>query len=119
MELDPTTLIATGAIVIFLTQQAKRWVAVDFLPLVAVVLGIGIQLANDLALAADPVTSGSIWLTIVTGAGVGMVAGGAYDLAGRTKTDIPPATLDVPDNWLPAELVAPVTGAEDGVLPPA
>ena len=51
-DLDPTALIASGAIVIFLTQQAKRWVMPDFLPLVALAFGIIIQLVNDLALTA-------------------------------------------------------------------
>lgn len=100
LDLDPTALIASGIIVVFLTQQARRWIASDFLPLVAVAIGIIVQLLNDLALASDPVTAATIWLTVVKGAGVGMVAGGAYDLAGRAGSDIPPAQITVDDTWL-------------------
>lgn len=81
VEIDPATLIASGAIVVFLTQQAKRWVPTDFLPLVALLLGIAIQVTNDVALATEAVNTASVWLSIVTGAGVGMAAAGAYDLA--------------------------------------
>ena len=99
MNLDPTALIASGAIVIFLVQQAKRWVPTDFLPLVALALGVVVQVVNDLALggAAD---GASVWTSVVVGAGVGMAAAGAYDLAGRASTSIPPATITVDDSWL-------------------
>ena len=49
MNLDPTTLITSGAIVIFLVQQLRRWLPTDFLPLAALVIGIGVQVVNDLA----------------------------------------------------------------------
>lgn len=99
MNLDPTALITSGAIVIFLVQQAKRWVPTDFLPLVALALGVVVQVVNDLALggAADGAT---VWTSVVVGAGVGMAAAGAYDLAGRASTSIPPATITVDDSWL-------------------
>lgn len=115
-NLDPTALIASGAIVIFLTQQAKRWIPSDFLPLVAFALGIAVQLINDLALTTDGSSPATVWVSIVVGAGVGMAAAGVYDLAGRTKTDIPPATINVDDSWLPAE-TPPIFGAEPGVVP--
>lgn len=115
--LDPIALITTGAIVIFLTQQAKRWVATDFLPLIAVVIGVAIQLVNDWALAAEPLAKGDWWTTIVVGAGVGMAAAGVYDLAGRTSTEIPPAELNVDDSWLLEAEAPPIWGAEDGVVP--
>lgn len=104
MDLDSTTLIASGAIVIFLTQQAKRWVPSDFLPLLALVLGVVVQLVNDLALATGPASSASVWTSAVVGAGVGMAAAGVYDLAGRTKTEIPPATIQLDDTWDAATL---------------
>ena len=99
MNLDPTTLITSGAIVIFLVQQLRRWLPTDFLPLAALVIGIGVQVVNDLALGgrADGAT---IWTSIVVGAGIGMAAAGAYDLAGRASTTIPPATITVDDTWL-------------------
>ena len=99
MNLDPTTLITSGAIVIFLVQQLKRWLPTDFLPLAALVIGIAVQVVNDLALGgrADGAT---IWTSIVVGAGIGMAAAGAYDLAGRASTTIPPATITVDDTWL-------------------
>ena len=99
MNLDPTTLITSGAIVIFLVQQLRRWLPTDFLPLAALVIGIAVQVVNDLALGgrADGAT---IWTSIVVGAGIGMAAAGAYDLAGRASTTIPPATITVDDTWL-------------------
>ena len=101
-DLDPTALIASGAIVIFLTQQAKRWVMPDFLPLVALAFGIVIQLVNDLALTADPITAATVWTSIVIGAGVGMAAAGAYDLAGRTAATPPPAQIIVDETYIPS-----------------
>ena len=101
-DLDPTALIASGAIVIFLTQQAKRWVMPDFLPLVALAFGIIIQLVNDLALTADPITAATVWTSIVIGAGVGMAAAGAYDLAGRTAGTPPPAQIIVDETYIPS-----------------
>lgn len=101
-DLDPTALIASGAIVIFLTQQAKRWIMPDFLPLVALAFGIIIQLVNDLALTADPITAATVWTSIVIGAGVGMAAAGAYDLAGRTAGTPPPAQIIVDETYIPS-----------------
>lgn len=101
-DLDPTALIASGAIVIFLTQQAKRWIMPDFLPLVALAFGIIIQLVNDLALTADPITAATVWTSIVVGAGVGMAAAGAYDLAGRTAGTPPPAQIIVDETYIPS-----------------
>lgn len=101
-DLDPTALIASGAIVIFLTQQAKRWIMPDFLPLVALAFGIIIQLVNDLALTADPITAATVWTSIVIGAGVGMAAAGAYDLAGRTAGTPPPAQIVVDETYIPS-----------------
>lgn len=101
-DLDPSALITSGAIVIFLTQQAKRWVGSDFLPLIALVFGIIIQLVNDLALTADPITSATVWTSIVVGAGVGMAAAGAYDLAGRTAGTPPPAQIIVDETYIPS-----------------
>lgn len=98
MNLDPVALITSGAIVIFLVQQAKRWVPTDFLPLVALVLGVVVQLVNDLALGG-PATSASIWTSVVVGAGIGMAAAGTYDLAGRAGATIPPATITLDDTW--------------------
>lgn len=83
MNFNPADLIAGGLIVIFLTQQAKRWIPADYIPLIAVGFGIIIQLINDWALAVEPMARGDWWMTIVTGIGVGMVAGGTYDIAGR------------------------------------
>ena len=100
--IDPQTLIASGAIVIFLTEQAKRVVPTQWLPLVALFFGIVIQLVNDLALATEAASSGSVWLSIVTGAGVGMVASGAYDLASRTKSEVPPANILVTEDYVPS-----------------
>ena len=77
-DLDPAALIASGAIVIFLTQQAKRWIMPDFLPLVALAFGI------------------------IIGAGVGMAAAGAYDLAGRTAATPPPAQIIVDETYIPS-----------------
>ena len=96
--IDPLTLITSGAIVVFLVQQAKRWVPSDFLPLAALALGVALQLVNDIALSTEPVTAASVWLTIVTGAGVGMAAGGTYDLAGRVA-----ASESTPRRALPAD----------------
>lgn len=96
MELDPTTLIASGVIVIFLVEQLKRWVPTTLLPLVSIAVGVAVQLVNDWALAADALTRADVWVTILTGAGVGMVASGAYDVAGRFGTKIPPATIELP-----------------------
>ena len=101
-DLDPSALIASGAIVIFLTQQAKRWIMPDFLPLVALAFGIIIQLVNDLALTADPITAATVWTSIVIGAGVGMAAAGAYDLAGRTAGTPPPAQIIVDETYIPS-----------------
>lgn len=114
--INPIAIVASGFIVIFLVQQAKRWISTDFLPLVAIGIGIAVQLINDLALATEPVNSGSVWLTIVTGFAVGAGAAGAYDLAGRTGSDIPPATINLDDSWLPAETPV-IYGAESGVVP--
>ena len=82
MTTDPTALIASGAIVIFLVQQLKRWIPVDFLPLTAVGVGIAVQVLNDLLLGAAQ-NGASLWASIVTGAAVGMASAGSYDLAGR------------------------------------
>ena len=101
-DLDPTALIASGAIVIFLTQQAKRWVRPDFLPLIALAFGIIIQLVNDLALTADPITAATVWTSVIVGAGVGMTAAGAYDLAGRTAGTPPPAQIIVDETYVPS-----------------
>lgn len=100
--IDPQTLIASGAIVIFLTEQSKKVVPAKWLPLVALFFGIVIQLVNDLALATEVASSGSVWLSIVTGAGVGMVASGAYDLASRTKSEVPPANILVTEDYVPS-----------------
>ena len=100
--LDPISLITSGAIVVFLVQQARRWIPTDLLPLVALAVGIVIQLINDLALAVDPPSYASAWTSIVVGAGVGMAAAGVYDLAGRTAPEVPPAQIVVED-WMPAE----------------
>lgn len=102
MNFNPMDLITGGIIVIFLTQQAKRWIPSDFLPIVAVVLGVAVQLVNDWALATEPLTRSDWWVTIITGIGVGMVAGGFYDLAGRTG-QVPPAQIQVDDSWLAAD----------------
>ena len=37
--LDPISLITSGAIVVFLVQQARRWIPTDLLPLVALAVG--------------------------------------------------------------------------------
>ena len=50
MNLDPTTLITSGTIVIFLVQQLRRWLPTDFLPLAALVIGIGVDLEHFRAL---------------------------------------------------------------------
>ena len=100
--LDPTALITSGAIVIFLTQQAKRWIRSDFLPLVALAFGVAIQLVNDLALAVDPPSSASVWTSIVVGAGVGMAAAGTYDLVGRAASEVPPANILVTEDYIPS-----------------
>lgn len=98
MNLDPVALVASGAIVIFLVQQAKRWIPTSFLPLLAMVLGIAVQLVNDLMLgvATGPA---STWTSVVIGAGIGMAAAGTYDLAGRAGATIPPATITLDDTW--------------------
>lgn len=96
MDLDPTSLIASGAIVIFLVQQAKRWVRTDFLPIIALVIGIIIQVINDVALGGG-LDGASIWTSIVVGAGVGMAAAGTYDLVGRAASNIPAAEIVLPD----------------------
>lgn len=96
MDLDFTSLITSGAIVIFLTQQAKRWIPSGFLPLIALLTGIVIQVINDVVLATEPITAALVWIAIVTGAGIGMTAAGVYDLAGRAGTKIPPATISIP-----------------------
>jgi hypothetical protein len=96
MNLDVTTLIASGAIVIFLVQQAKRWVPNDFLPIIALVIGVLVQVVNDVALGGGS-DSASIWTSIVVGAGVGMAAAGTYDLAGRASSTIPPAEIVLAD----------------------
>lgn len=101
LDLDPTALITSGAIVIFLTQQAKRWVPTDFLPLVALGLGIVIQLVNDLALG-DAASPASVWLSVVVGAGVGMAAAGTYDLVGRAASEVPPANIMVTEDYIPS-----------------
>ena len=100
--LDPISLITSGAIVVFLTQQAKRWIPNDFLPLVALAFGVVIQLVNDLALATGPVTSASVWTSIVVGAGVGMAAAGTYDLVGRAASEVPPANIMVTEDYIPS-----------------
>ena len=96
MDLDPTSLIASGAIVIFLVQQAKRWVRTDFLPILALVIGVVIQVINDVALGGG-LDGASIWTSIVVGAGVGMAAAGSYDLVGRAASNIPAAEIVLPD----------------------
>ena len=101
-DLDPTTLIASGAIVVFLTQQAKRWIPSDFLPLVALLFGVVIQMVNDLALAVDPPSYASVWTSIVVGAGVGMAAAGTYDLVGRAASEVPPANILVTEDYIPS-----------------
>ena len=100
--LDPISLITSGAIVVFLTQQAKRWIRSDFLPLVALTFGVVIQLVNDLALALDPPSSASVWTSIVVGAGVGMAAAGTYDLVGRAASEVPPANILVTEDYIPS-----------------
>ena len=100
--LDPISLITSGAIVVFLTQQAKRWIPSDFLPLVALTFGVVIQLVNDLALAVDPPSSASVWTSIVVGAGVGMAAAGTYDLVGRAASEVPPANILVTEDYIPS-----------------
>ena len=101
--LDPISLITSGAIVVFLTQQAKRWIPSDFLPLVALVFGVVIQLVNDLALAVDPPSYASVWTSIVVGAGVGMAAAGTYDLVGRAAAEVPPAQIFVDETYVPSD----------------
>ena len=101
--LDPISLITSGAIVVFLTQQAKRWIPSDFLPLVALTFGVVIQLVNDLALAVDPPSSASVWTSIVVGAGVGMAAAGTYDLVGRAAAEVPPAQIFVDETYVPSD----------------
>lgn len=119
IDIDPGAVIASGFIVIALTQQAKRWVSTDFLFFVAVGIGIATQLVNDLLLASEPVTGQMIWFAIVTGFVVGAVAAGAYDVAGRAGTKIPPAEITVDEDWLlDAETsTPPIRGAEEGVVP--
>ena len=114
--LDPISLITSGAIVVFLTQQAKRWIPTDFLPLVALTFGVVIQLVNDLALAVDPASAASVWTSIVVGAGVGMAAAGTYDLVGRAASEVPPAQIVVED-WMPAEGYQPADMPEQFDLP--
>ena len=104
MNLDPTTIITSGAIVIFLTQQIKILLpdsANRYIPLVALTVGIVIQLINDLALSGAS-DSASIWTSIVTGAAVGMAAAGAYDLVGHTRSETPPAQIYVDETYIPA-----------------
>ena len=104
MNLDLTTIITSGAIVIFLTQQIKILLpdsANRYIPLVALTVGIVIQLINDLALSGAS-DSASIWTSIVTGAAVGMAAAGAYDLAGHTRGETPPAQIYVDETYIPA-----------------
>lgn len=94
MDFNPVDLIAGGVIVIFLVQQLKRWVPKDFLPIAAIVVGVVVQLVNDWALAVEPLARGDWWMTVVTGIGVGMLAAGTYDIAGRIgKVDVPPAEI--------------------------
>ena len=100
--LAPISLITSGAIVVFLTQQAKRWIRSDFLPLVALLFGIAIQLVNDLALAVDPPSAATVWTSIVVGAGVGMAAAGTYDLVGRAASEGPPANIMVTEDYIPS-----------------
>ena len=100
--LDPISLITSGAIVVFLTQQAKRVIPTNWLPLVALFFGIVIQLVNDLALAVDPPSSASVWTSIVVGAGVGMAAAGTYDLVGRAASEVPPANILVTEDYIPS-----------------
>ena len=104
MNLDLTTIITSGAIVIFLTQQIKILLpdsANRYIPLVALTVGIVIQLINDLALSGAS-DSASIWTSIVTGAAVGMAAAGAYDLVGHTRSETPPAQIYVDETYIPA-----------------
>lgn len=100
--LDPISLITSGAIVVFLTQQAKKIIPTKWLPLVALFFGIAIQLVNDLALAVDPPSYASVWTSIVVGAGVGMAAAGTYDLVGRAASEVPPANILVTEDYIPS-----------------
>ncbi|WP_404465263.1 hypothetical protein LG274_02745 [Micrococcus antarcticus] len=87
--MDATSLITSGAIVVFLVQQAKRWMPGAWLPLLAVVLGVLVQIADHLA-TGGAATTAALWTAGVTGAGVGMAAAGAYDLAvaGRAPAEV-------------------------------
>mgnify|MGYP001411155594 CR=1 FL=1 len=96
LGIDPVAVIGSGLLVIALTQQARRWVPADVLPLVAMAIGIAVQLIHHVA-TEGPVTAASVWLAIVTGAVVGLVASGAWDLAGRATASNPaPRRADQP-----------------------
>lgn len=75
-----TDLLASGAIVVFLVQQLKRVVPSGWLPLCSLLIGVLVQVV-DAAVTGAAATPEGVWTAVLVGAGVGMAASGAYDLA--------------------------------------